>query len=147
MTIVKQILDEKGREIWSVRSDTTVLETLRLMDEKDIGAVLVVDEGVLVGIFSERDFARTVAQTGVASIQVPVKDLMTHAVYYIVPDRTLDECMALMTEKHIRHLPVMENGTLVGLISIGDVVKSVISDRESIIKGLENYIVGREYSL
>jgi len=147
MTIVKQILDEKGHEIWSVRPETTVLETLRLMDQKDIGAVLVVDEGVLVGIFSERDFARTVAQTGEASIHMPVKDLMTHAVYYVVPDRTLDECMALMTGKHIRHLPVLEDGTLVGLISIGDVVKSVISDRESIIKGLENYIVGREYSL
>jgi CBS domain-containing protein len=147
MTIVKQILDEKGHEIWAVRPETTVLETLRLMDQKDIGAVLVVDEGVLVGIFSERDFARTVAQSAGANVQLPVKDLMTHAVYYVVPDRTLDECMALMTEKHIRHLPVLEDGNLVGMISIGDVVKSVITDRESIIKGLENYIVGREYSL
>ena len=146
MTTVWHVLNVKGKEVWTVGPDQTVLEALELMAEKNIGAVLVLENEKTVGIFSERDFARFSAKRGALSLYIPVSELMTQAVYYVSPDQSIDECMALMTQKHIRHLPVMEKGQLVGLISINDVVREVISEKEITIHSLENYIMGREYN-
>ena len=115
------------------------------MDEKDIGALLVTDKGMLVGIFSERDFARAIVETGTCVITAEVKEYMTTKVYTIAPSNSVEDCMQLMTAKKIRHLPVMENDDLAGVISIGDVVKEMIASKESTISTLENYIEGRGY--
>jgi len=112
------------------------------MAEKNVGALLVIDEGKLVGILSERDYARKIALKGKSSKDTLVKEIMTEKVVYIRPDESIEECMALMTEKHFRHLPVIDNGTLIGVISIGDVVRTVISEQKFIIAQLENYISG-----
>jgi CBS domain-containing protein len=144
MAYVKNILQKKGPDVWSVSSDTTVKEALLLMSEKMIGALMVIDNGQIVGIFSERDYARKVAAEECICLDVPVGSMMSHPVFYVSLERTVDECMALMTDRHIRHLPVMENDQLVGMISIGDVVKSQISEKEMTIKGLEHYIMGSE---
>ena len=112
------------------------------MAEKNIGALLVLDQDNLVGIFSERDYARKVVLKGKSSRDIRVSEIMTEKVVYIQPDQTVEECLALMTGKKVRHLPVMEDNQLIGLISIGDVVKAVISDREFTIEQLENYITG-----
>jgi CBS domain-containing protein len=116
------------------------------MTDKGIGAVIVLENDKIVGIFSERDFARFSAKKGSLSLYIPVNELMTQAVFTVHPDQSIDECMALMTQKHIRHLPVVDKGQLVGLISIGDVVREVISQKEITIHSLENYIMGREYN-
>lgn len=145
MVTVRHLLKEKGSHVWSVESKSTVLEALRLMDEKEIGAVVVVDDGHLSGIFSERDYVRQVAQTERANLETTVDVFMTKVVYGVKPDQTIDECMELMTDRHIRHLPVIDGEKLVGVISIGDAVREIITDRESTIQGLENYIIGREY--
>jgi CBS domain-containing protein len=145
MVTVRHLLQEKGNQVWHVTPKATILDVLRLLDEKDIGAVPVLEGGKLVGIFSERDYARQVAQTEQLNLNVNIEALMTKVVYFVTPDQTIDECMGMMTEKHIRHLPVVDNAKVIGLISIGDVVKEIISDRESTIQGLENYITGREY--
>lgn len=145
MVTIRHLLQEKGKQVWSVAPEATLTDALRLMDEKDVGALLVLDKGRLVGILSERDFARKVAQADTLALSTPVSELMTDTVYYLTPDHTIDECMELMTVRRIRHLPVLEAGSLVGIISIGDVVKEIISDRDSTIRGLENYITGREY--
>jgi CBS domain-containing protein len=142
MTIVAQVLQEKGHTVWSVPPDATVYQALELMAEKGIGAVLVLDGEQIVGILSERDYARKVILKGKSSRDTRVSEIMTTAVYYVHPHQTVEECMALMTAKRIRHLPVLEQGKLVGLISIGDVVKAVISDQESMIQALEKYITG-----
>jgi CBS domain-containing protein/ketosteroid isomerase-like protein len=128
------ILKLKGREIWSVAPDTTVFEALQLMADKGIGAVVVKEDGRLVGVMSERDYARKVILKGKASRDIPVREIMTERVVTVYPDTLCTECMALMTEKHIRHLPVVETGKLVGLISIGDVVKAVISEQQYVIE-------------
>lgn len=147
MATVKNLLKMKGNEVWSVSVTATVRETLKLMAEKNIGAVLVLDSGKIVGIFSERDYARHTAQREALLLDEPVSEFMTRAVYYVSPTQTVEECMALMTSKHIRHLPVLEDEhNLVGLISIGDVVKQLMEEKETTIHGLENYILGREYS-
>ena len=140
MKSVRDIVEKKGRQIWSVAPGTTVFETLQLMAEKEIGAVLVMEGGRPVGIFSERDYARQVILKGKASKDTPVRDVMTTRVVYIRPDQTMEECMALMTDKRIRHLPVLVEGRVEGILSIGDVVKAVISEKEFIISQLENYI-------
>lgn len=140
MTIVKQILDGKGREVWSVRPDHTIYEALELMAEKNIGAVLVMEDEKLVGIFSERDYARKIILQGKASRDTPVREAMTSRVFAVRPDQAVNGCMALMTEKRIRHLPVMREERVVGVISIGDVVKAVISEQAETIKHLEDYI-------
>lgn len=140
MYIVKQVLDGKGRDVWSVRSDNTVYEALEVMAEKNIGAVLVMDGEKLVGIFSERDYARKVILEGKSSRETPVRDVMTERVFAVRPDQSVEGCMALMTEKRIRHLPVMRDDSVVGVISIGDVVKAVISQQANQIEHLENYI-------
>lgn len=140
MTIVKQILETKGSEVWSVGPDDSIFAALELMAEKNIGAVLVMEDDDLVGIFSERDYARKIILHGKASRETPVKEAMTGRVIAVRPDFGVDRCMALMTEKRIRHLPVMRDNRVVGVISIGDVVKAVISEKETTIKHLEDYI-------
>jgi CBS domain-containing protein len=145
MVTVRHLLKDKGQQTYSVSPKASVLDALRLMYEKEIGAVLVTEENRVVGIFSERDYARQVAQTERANLDTAVEVFMTQVVYGVKLDQTIDECMGLMTQRHIRHLPVLDDDQLVGVISIGDVVKEVISDREATIQGLENYIVGHEY--
>ncbi len=142
MTTVRDILRAKGNQIWRVSPDTTVFYALELMAEKNVGALVVLDGESLAGIFSERDYARKVILKGKASKETSVEEIMSAEVTTVDPGQSVDECMALMTDKRIRHLPVVEGEKLVGLISIGDVVKAVISEREFIIKQLESYITG-----
>jgi CBS domain-containing protein len=142
MYSVTQILRQKGRQVWSTRPDATVYEALQLMAEKDIGALLVLESGKLAGIFSERDYARKVILLGRSSKDTKVRDIMTERVYYVRPDWTTEDCMALMTEKHFRHLPVLEGDKVIGIISIGDVVKALITKQEFVIEQLEHYITG-----
>jgi CBS domain-containing protein len=142
MSIVAHLLQTKGRQVWSIRPDATVLDALQLMAEKDIGALLVLEGDQVVGILSERDYARKVALKGRLTDKTLVREIMTRNVVYVNPEQTVAECMALMTAKHIRHLPVIENGKLAGIVSIGDAVKSVIEDKEFLIAELERYILG-----
>lgn len=146
MRIVKDILRTKGTDVWSVAPDVTVYDALQLMAQKDIGALLVVQNERPVGIFSERDYARKVILLGRSSLNTSVKEIMTERLIVVNPTQTIDECMALMTQGRIRHLPVMDNDRLAGMISIGDVVKQIMSDQEIQIEQLENYILGRGYS-
>jgi CBS domain-containing protein len=141
MITVHHLLQDK-RDAWSVSPETIVYDALKLMAEKNIGALLVLERDKLVGIFSERDYARKVILKGKSSREIMVKEIMTEEVLYVRPDQTIEECMALMTAKRIRHLPVLEGGKVVGVISIGDVVKAIISEQEFTIKQLENYITG-----
>jgi CBS domain-containing protein len=145
MITVANLLKKKGSEIFSVSPDTQTFDAIKMMAEKRIGALLVMEGGKLEGIISERDFVRQIAKVGACNIHAPVKEFMTRTVFYVVPTVTTDECMALMTEKHIRHLPVLDAGKVVGVISITDVVKQVVSDQASTIAGLENFITGRDY--
>jgi CBS domain-containing protein len=142
MTTVSQLLRSKGSAIWSVSPATTVYEALQLMAEKDVGALLVLDEGKLAGILSERDYARKIVLKGKSSRETAVREIMTERVVCVRPDQTVEDCMALMTNKHIRHLPVLQDNDLAGVISIGDVVKAIISEQEFVIEQLENYITG-----
>jgi CBS domain-containing protein len=145
MRTVKDILRNKGTDVWSVAPGATVCDALTFMADKNIGAVLVMDGGELVGIFSERDFARKVDLLGKKPDDTPVSEIMTERVVYVQPGETVEECMALMTDKRVRHLPVVEGGKVVGVVSIGDVVKSIISEQEFIIAQLEHYITGTPY--
>jgi CBS domain-containing protein len=147
MYTVRHLLQEKGGQIWSSTPKTTVYEALELMAAKNCGAVLVLENDKLVGIFTERDYSRKVVLKGKTSKTTTVGELMTSEVLYVGPDDTIENCMALMTEHRTRHLPVMEGGKLVGVISIGDVVKAIISDREFTIRELERYITGGHSSL
>ena len=142
-TTVRQLINRKGNAVWSSQPDATVFEALSLMAEKGIGALLVFDEDTLVGIFSERDYARKVILKGKSSSSTAVGEIMTKTVLVVHPNQTMNECMALMTDKRIRHLPVMEDDSVIGIISIGDVVKEIISEQEFVIGQLENYIAGR----
>jgi CBS domain-containing protein len=142
MTTVSQLLRNKGGAVWSVSPETSVYHALELMADKNIGAVLVLDGAKLAGIFSERDYARKIILHGKASKDTPVKDIMTSKVVTVRPDQTIETCMALMTDKHFRHLPVVEGDQVVGVISIGDVVKAVIAEQEFRIEQLESYITG-----
>lgn len=142
MKLVSELLRAKEREIWSVKPDSSVLEALNLMADKNIGALLVFEEEKLVGIFSERDYARKVILKGKASKDTTVKEIMSSKVLYVKPEQSVEECMALMTDKRIRHLPVLEEDQVVGVISIGDVVKAIISDKDFMIHQLESYITG-----
>jgi CBS domain-containing protein len=137
---VGDVLRRKGNEVCTVKPDDTVFNTLKLMAERDIGAVLVLDGGRLVGILSERDYARQVVLKGKTSKDTPVRDIMTTRVAFVRPQQTIEECMALMTAKRFRHLPVMDNDKLLGILSIGDVVKAVIAEQEFLIEQLVNYI-------
>ena len=142
MKRVREILEVKGRDVWSIGPDASVFDALKLMAEKDVGALVVLDGGNLVGIISERDYARKIALLGRASLTTQVKEIMTIGLVCVAPEQNVDECMALVTEKRIRHLPVLENGKLIGLISIGDLVKSIITEQQFIIEQLERYIKG-----
>jgi CBS domain-containing protein len=142
MKKVRDILEVKGRDVWSIGPDASVFDALKLMAEKDVGALVVLDGGNLVGIISERDYARKIALLGRASPTTQVKEIMTTDVVCVDPEQNVDQCMALVTEKRVRHLPVLENGKLIGLISIGDLVKSIITEQQFIIEQLERYITG-----
>jgi len=142
MITVGHVLQEKGNRIWSVSSDTTVYDALTLMAEKNLGAVLVMDGARIAGMFSERDYARKVILEGKSSKETPVKEIMTKDVLFVRPGHSIEDCMALMTDKRTRHFPVMEGEQLVGVISIGDVVKAIISEHQFVIKQMENYITG-----
>ncbi len=142
MKSIKQLLGDKGPEVWSVGPDTTVYETIELMAEKGIGALMVMEGEKPVGIISERDYARKVILQGRSSKDTPVRDIMTSRIIYTSPDCSVEECMTLMTSNKIRHLPVMENEQLVGMVSIGDLVKATISEQKSTIEYLERYISG-----
>jgi len=146
MTTVRQVLTLKGFNVYSVPPQVTILGCLRVMADKDVGAVLVMDGDHVKGIFSERDYARRCRLKG-KSYEAPISEVMTKTVYYIGPDDTMEACMAQMTDKHIRHLPVVEKGKVIGVISIGDVVRSIISNQKSLIEGLQNYIMGTETQL
>jgi CBS domain-containing protein len=143
MITVKQILDEKGREVWTIVPDATVFDALKLMAEKGIGALVVIENSQVAGIISERDYARKITLMGRFSKDTLVKDIMTTQVYGVHPSATAEECLALMTDRRIRHLPVLEKDKLAGVISIGDVVKAVMSTQKVTIQQLENYIMGK----
>lgn len=143
MKTVANLLQAKhDRTVYRISPGATVLEALRLMAEKGIGALLVMDGERIVGIVSERDYARKIALAGRSSHETPVREIMSSPVMYARPDQTNEQCMALMTENRLRHLPVVDNGRLIGLISIGDLVKDIISEQQFIIEQLEHYIRG-----
>ncbi len=144
MMTVGQLLKSKGGQVWSVAPDASIREAIQLMAEKEIGAVLVVAAGKVAGIFSERDFTRRSITRDGCSLDEPVEKMMTRAVFTIRPEETLEECMAIMTQKRFRHLPVVQGGELVGLISIGDVVKAMMSELHLAIEGLQNYIISED---
>ena len=143
MKTVTQLLRTKGQQVLSVSPDMPVFEALGVMADKNVGALLVVEGERLVGVFSERDYARKVILKGKSSKDTPVQEIMSSHVLYVRPEQTIEDCMALMTDKRVRHLPVMEEGRVVGVISIGDVVKTIIAEQEFIIEQLQNYITGR----
>ena len=142
MRSVEKLLQIKGTQTWSIAPQATVYEALQLMSEKEVGSILVLEEGKLVGIFTERDYARKLILKGKFSKDTEVRELMTQEVLYVDPHNTIDDCMVLMTNNRVRHLPVLENGQLVGIVSLGDMVKHIISDQESTIAQLEKYITG-----
>jgi len=140
MKTVAQMLERKPTGVISITQDAPILDALKLLAEKDIGAVLVMDGTRLVGIFSERDYARKVALKGKSTGDTRVSDIMTREVVFVTPRQTNEDCMALMTQKHIRHLPVLDNDRVLGVLSIGDLVKDAISEQQFIISQLEHYI-------
>ncbi|MBX5462864.1 MAG: CBS domain-containing protein [Steroidobacteraceae bacterium] len=140
MATVRQLLGIKGNAIFAVGPEDPVLEAIRQMADHRVGALLVMSGSELVGIVSERDYARKVILMGRSSSATPVWQIMSSPVHTVGPDQTVDECMRLMTERRVRHLPVMENGRVVGVISIGDLVKAVIEDQQHTIEQLESYI-------
>jgi CBS domain-containing protein len=139
---VHLILKHKGREIWSVSPDQSVFEAIEKMADKDVGALLVISGAKLVGVISERDYARKVILKGRSSKDTQVNEIMTSQVVHVAAHQSLDECMTIMTNHHVRHLPVMEGDQLVGVVSIGDLVKWIITEQEETIKQLEHYIAG-----
>ena len=140
---IRSILETKGSQVWSLTPDATVYDAIALMAEKGIGALPVVSEGRLAGILSERDYARKVILKGKSSNETLVREIMTREVITVTPNHTVDECMRMMTNHRIRHLPVFEADDLVGIVSIGDLVKAVISSQGATINNLSNYIVGK----
>jgi len=143
MQTIKDVLRDKGQAVWSIDLNASVLDALKLMAAKEIGALMVVDGGQLVGVVSERDYARKVVLHGKSSKDTPVREIMTQKVLYVRPEQTVEECMALMTDKHVRHMPVIDGERMIGVVSIGDIVKSVISEQQFLISHLENYIRGK----
>ncbi|HLF22828.1 MAG TPA: CBS domain-containing protein [Burkholderiales bacterium] len=144
MTTVRDLLDRKGRNVFAVGPDAPVYQALELMSEKHVGALMVLDEDRhLIGVVSERDYARKVALEGKSSKETPVRDIMTTKLFCVTPKENIEQCMALMTDKGVRHLPVLDGERLDGVISIGDVVKSKLSQQEFIIEQLEHFIHGR----
>ncbi|MDJ0701270.1 MAG: CBS domain-containing protein [Woeseiaceae bacterium] len=142
MKTVKHILDAKGNDVFSVAPADTVYDAVKFMADKGVGALVVLDDGKLVGIVTERDYARKLVLEGKSSRDTSVADVMTRKVLCVTPERTVDECMALMTDKRARHLPVLEHKRVVGVVSIGDLVKAVISEQQILIDQLQHYIAG-----
>lgn len=142
MLTVRQILDSKGRDVYTIRPDAMVVVALKEMASRNVGALVVVDEKGPIGIFTERHYARNVFLKGRASPTTPVRDAMRMGFIYTSPELTVEDCMSLMTGHRVRHLPVMDDGTLVGIVSMGDLAKSIIADREFTIEQLTNYIAG-----
>ncbi len=142
MLKVMDVLKSKDNNIWSVSPQETAYKALEIMADKNIGALLVIDEGQIVGVFSERDYARKVILKGKSSKETNVGELMSSPVIYISPEKSIEECMALMTTTRHRHMPVIENGKLIGLVSIGDVVNAIITTQKITIQDLNNYITG-----
>lgn len=143
MKSVAQVLQEKAdKSVFTISPDTSVLDALKVMAERGVGALLVMDGSQISGVISERDYARKMVLKGRSSHDIPVREIMSSPVMYVRPEQTNEECMALMTENRLRHLPVVDKGQLVGLISIGDLVKDIISEQKFIIEQLEHYIRG-----
>jgi len=140
MKTVAQLLSLKGHQVVAIAPDTTVLAALKVLADNNLGAVLVMEDARLVGVFSERDFARKVDLQGKSSANTIVREVMTREVVCVTPAHTNEECMALMTDKRTRHLPVVDNGQVVGVLSIGDLVKDIISEQQFTIRQLETYI-------
>lgn len=140
MTTIRQLLNDKGTEVWSISPDAWVYDAVALMAEKEIGALIVIDGGRIVGLVSERDYARKVILKGRVSRETQVRDIMTTRVVYAHPEQTVEECMAILTDQRIRHLPVMDQEKLVGIISIGDLVKAIINEQKFLIEQLVQYI-------
>jgi len=142
MTTIRQLLREKGHKICSVGPESTVYDAIRKMADEDIGSLVVMEGGKIVGIITERHYARNVVLKGRTSPATRVRDIMENKVLYAQPDQSVEECMAIMTDKRVRHLPVIEQGKEIGLVSIGDLVKSIISDQKFTIEQLEHFIRG-----
>lgn len=140
MKTIKQLLEKKGRTIWSIGPDDSVYNAIALMAEKGIGALIVIDNNKPVGIVSERDYARKVVLKGRSSTATRIRDIMSSPVIYAGTDQTIEGCMALMTDKRIRHLPILEKGELFAVISIGDLVKTIIEEQRFVIEQLQSYI-------
>jgi CBS domain-containing protein len=143
MNIVKDILEEKGKQVWSVEPKSSLLSALKKMRANNVGALLVVENGEIKGIISERDFAHRIAEKSECPLEESVATWMTSKVIVVKSNTSINECMQLMSREHVRHLPVVDGDTLVGIISIGDVVRAVISGQQSTIMGLENYILSQ----
>lgn len=142
MILVSHLLDRKGNTVWSVDADQPVIEAIRVMAERQVGALAVLSDGQLVGLVSERDYARKVALLGRASTQTPVRQIMSSPVVTVRPGETVQHCMEIMTGKRIRHLPVVEDGAMVGMVSIGDLVRAVMEEQQQTIEHLEKFIAG-----
>jgi len=140
MAKLKQVLQGKGHEVWSLDPNASVFDAIAMMADKEVGALVVMEADRLVGVVTERDYARKVVLQGRSSKGTKVKDIMTSRVAYARPDQSVEECMAVMTEKRIRHLPVMDGEKLLGIISIGDLVKAIIEEQQHVIEQLEQYI-------
>jgi CBS domain-containing protein len=146
MITVQQVLKDKGySDVWTVSPAASVYDALKLMSDKNVGALPVIEAGKLVGIISERDYARKVILKGKSSLNTPVSEIMTQEVISVQPKQSMEECMSLMTQKRVRHLPVLADDQLMGIISIGDVLKEIISDQKAFIQSLQDYIEGRGY--
>jgi len=142
MILVSHLLNRKGKDVWSVDADQPVIEAIRVMADRRVGALPVLSGGQLVGLVSERDYARKVALLGRASAQTPVRQIMSAPVVTVQPSDSVQHCMEIMTEKRIRHLPVVDDGTMIGLVSIGDLVRAVIEEQQQTIEHLEKFIAG-----
>ncbi len=147
MNSVRAILNAKDKTVHAITPDSTVYDALKLMSDKEIGALIVIENDSVVGIFSERDYARKITLQGKTSKETLVRDIMTSDLLYVGPENTVEECMVLMTGKHVRHLPVFDKGEFMGIISIGDVVKSIISNKDFLIDQLSNYIASSGVSV
>ncbi len=142
MKSARQLLEAKGSDVWSVHPDAAVYDAIEMMADKGVGALMVLDGGALVGVISERDYARKVILLGRSSKDTAVKEIMTARVIYARPDQTVEDCMGLMTDKRIRHLPIVDGEELLGVVSIGDLVKSMLAEQQFVIQQLEQYISG-----
>jgi len=143
MSYIRDILAAKGNVVFTISPNSTVLEALKLMSDKEIGALVVMEDNKVVGIISERDYARKIMLQGKASNETLVEEIMSSNLFSVTTDNTVEDAMVLMTGKHVRHLPVFENNQFVGIISIGDVIKSIISNKDFLINQLSNYIAGK----